>query len=94
MDDKLKHYLDESVIARKIKLPGRVIVHRTRMSALDIRECITRESIGPIPKKEEVCELEIGGEFLAYGKIVIKNGEHFFKVKKIFDTSVKTEAAR
>jgi len=89
MDDKLKCFLQESDAARKIKLPGKAIIHRTQMSASDIHEYAKGNSIGPIPKNKEICELEIGGEFIASGKIVVKRGEYFFKVNTVFDETLK-----
>jgi len=80
MTKKIKQFLEESAAAEKVSLPTRIIVHRTRLSPKDIIRIKKSGQFGPVPKDEEVCELEVGGQVLAYGKIVQRWGNYFFKV--------------
>jgi len=85
MEEKLKSFLQSSPIAEKVKLDGKVILQRTKLSPLDIYNIQQKKQYGPIPKKEQICELEIGGQILASGKIVKKKGEYYFKVLKVLE---------
>ena len=80
MEKKIKQFLEESAAAEKVSLPTRIIVHRSRLSPKDIIRVKKSGQYGPVPKDEEVCELEAGGQVLAYGKIVKRRGDYFFKV--------------
>jgi hypothetical protein len=80
MTENIKLFLAKSPMAEKIKLPARVIVHRTRISPGDILGIKARGHYGPVYEDEEVCELEIGGQVIASGKIVKKGRHYFFKV--------------
>ena len=85
MAENINLFLRNSQVAKKIKLPVRVIVHRTQLSPKDIIRIKGEGQYGPIPKDEEVCELEIGGQVLAHGKIVKKGNSWFFKILKLAD---------
>jgi len=83
MADNVKQFLAASPMAKKIKLPVRAIVHRTRLRPKDIIRIKNNGHYGPVPKDEEVCELEIGGQVIAFGKIVKKGNNYFFKVTNL-----------
>ena len=83
MTDRTQAFLESSPLARKIKLPTRIVVQRTRLSPgelLDIRE---RGEYGPVPRDGRICELETGGEVIASGKIVRRRGRYWFKVLEV-----------
>ncbi len=83
MDDSMNAFLDRSPIAERVKLAGRVIVQRTLLSPQDLLSIREKQSYGPVPKQEEICELEVGSHVIARGKIVRKRGDFYFKVMEI-----------
>ena len=76
---ELKEYLDTSPSAKKVKLAGRVVLQRTLLSPLELREVRARNAHA-IPRKEALCELEVGGRVIARGELVEKGGENYFKL--------------
>ena len=84
MNETVKEFLDKSPIAEKIKLKGRVIINRAKLSAGSLSEIYREKSYSP-PEKYDTCELEFGGSVLASGKIVRKRGEYYFKVDSIIE---------
>ena len=83
MDDKLVRFLTESPLAKKIRLPSAVVVARTEMSPQDVARITRAGAYGPIPRNEEICELVVGGQRIARGKIVRRKGEYYFKVRRL-----------
>ena len=75
-----KNFLVESKMAEKIKLDTKVVIQRTTLSPQDLIRIQKAGEYGPVPFKEQICELEAGGQVLAKGKIVKKRGEYYFKV--------------
>ena len=80
MEKSTEDFINTSPLAKRVKLKGRVILERMMMSPADIAE-IRAQKRYVIPKKKAVCELEVGGQVIATGKIVKKHGEYYFKVK-------------
>lgn len=80
---ELIDFLTLSVMAKKVKLPGKIVLHRTSSSPADIASIRASGVYGPIPLGEEVCELEVNGIVLASGKIVQKGKNFYFKVTKL-----------
>ncbi len=78
--------MDEA-IAKRVKLAGRVVVQRTCLSPTDLSVLKERESYGPIPKREEICELELGDQVIARGRIVKRRGEYYFRVQEMLSTT-------
>jgi hypothetical protein len=74
-------FLAESALAERIKIPSRVIIHRSAISPGSLAGIIQSKSFAP--KEPGICELEAGGQTLARGKIVKRGGEAFFKVLEI-----------
>ena len=72
MDDSMNSFLDRSPIAERVKLAGRVIVQRTLLSPRDLLGIREKQSYGPVPK-QAICELEVGSQVIARGKIVRKS---------------------
>jgi hypothetical protein len=83
MDETLNRFLTESPLAEKIKLPAAVVVHRTALCPLEVKHIRSSGVYGPIPEKEEVCELHVGGRRIAVGNIVKRRGEYYFKVGRL-----------
>ncbi len=73
-------FLKESPIAEKIKLEPNIIVGRTQLSPGELAVIKQRGYYGEVPEKELTCEIEAGGQILAEGKIIRKQGEYYFKV--------------
>ena len=84
MEDAVKTFLDNSPIAKKVKLKCEIILQKTRLSANDILEIKRSGVYDSISEKEKICELKIGGVVLAHGKIVKKSGEFYFKTLKSY----------
>ena len=80
MGEPLKSFFENSAIAKKIKLKSRIIIQRTSLSPREVLAIREKQKYGPIPKQEKLCELEVGSQILARGKIVRKKGEYYFKV--------------
>lgn len=80
---ELTDFLTNSLIAKKVKLPGKIVIHRAAYSPVEIAAMKSKGSYGPIPREEAVCELEVNGEVIARGKIVKKAGEFYFKVLEL-----------
>ncbi len=80
MAEPLKLFCDNSPIAEKVKLKSRIIIQRTSLTPQEVLTIRENQKYGPIPKQEKFCELEVGGQVLASGKIIKKKGEYYFKV--------------
>jgi hypothetical protein len=79
--DSLRSFFDQSPIAEAVELPAALVVRRLKLSP---------DAIGGIaesgtfsPQGAPACELEVGGQCLARGKIIRKRGRSFFKVMEI-----------
>jgi hypothetical protein len=77
---ELGEFLESSPVAEKIRLEGRVIVHRAKLSQADILDIRRTGSMEPIDRQDQVCELVVAGQKVATGRIVKKSGEWFFQV--------------
>jgi hypothetical protein len=62
----------------RLKLPTRVIVNRSALTAAGLAGAIQKGEYAP--GDGEVCELAAGGQVLARGRIVRRRGRYFFKV--------------
>ena len=80
MDD-FKRFLEESAIAFEVRLPAKVILRSLSLRAGAIEEMAERGSFAP--EGGETCELELGGECVARGRIVRRRGKSWFKVVEI-----------
>ncbi len=85
MNETVNQFLNDSPIAEKIKLKGRVIVNKSKLSAGDLAKIYEEKQYIPAQKKEDICELEFGGQLLASGKIVKRRSGYYFKVKSIIN---------
>jgi len=89
MKQAIQSFTEKSLIARKVHLRPKIVLHRTFLSTRDIVNIRKQKSYGLIPEKEKLCELEVGGQILTKGKIIKKRGEYFFKIEKLFSTPEK-----
>jgi hypothetical protein len=77
MDD-FKRFLEESPIAAELRLPTRLILHRASMGPGAIGDMA--ESGTYVPLGGEICELEVGEQCIARGRIVKRMGKSYFKI--------------
>ena len=85
MDKSLRTFMASSGASEKVRLDGKVIIQRTKLSPADIYNIRKQKEYGPILEKEQICELQIGGQVLARGRIVKKKGECYFKVSRVYN---------
>jgi hypothetical protein len=74
----LKKFLEESPIAEKVALPTAVVLRRLTLSPDEAGSIIESGSFSPVGG--ETCELEIGGQSIARGRIVRARGRSYFKI--------------
>jgi hypothetical protein len=79
--DGFRRFLEESPIAAAVELPAAVVIRRLKLSPDAISGIAERGTLEP--EGGEVCELEVGGQCLARGRIVRKRGMSYFKVTRI-----------
>ena len=79
---QLQEFLRNSTVAELVKLPARVIVHRTRLTPAEIAQLQSGESSDKIPLNPTTCELVVGDEIIASGRIVRRRGMHYFRVSE------------
>jgi hypothetical protein len=77
----LKKFLEESPIASRVTLPSIVVVRDLKLSYAAVKGIM--ENAGFEPSGSETCELEVGGQRIARGRIVRKRGNYFFKVTEM-----------
>jgi hypothetical protein len=77
---ELGEFLETSPVAEKIRLEGRVVVHRARLSQADILEIRRTGNMGTMDRQDVACELVVAGQKVATGRIVKKSGEWFFQI--------------
>jgi len=81
MENKMEDFLNTAPIASKVKLPAKIVLHRTQLSAKELVDIKRKGEYGPVDKG--LCELFTGGQVIAKGKIINKKGEYYFKVKEL-----------
>ena len=88
----LKRFLDTSPIAQKTKLAACVVMKRTRMSSLELMNIKEDGEFNAGAVDINACELEIGGQVLARGRIIKRRGQSYFKiVDLLFDDTRRGE---
>ena len=63
-------------VARRIAFPGRVVIRRGQMTLAEFRGMATAGEV--TVSGSPLCELEIGGEVIARGRIEEEDGEYYF----------------
>ena len=86
MGEELKTLLAGSAAAKKISLDSRIVVQRTRLSPNELAALQREGSYGSVPREEEICELKVGGQVLARGRILKRRGKYFFKIREILES--------
>jgi hypothetical protein len=80
--DELRRFLEESPIAARVALPASVVLRRLSISPEEAASAAESGNFSP-SGGEGVCELEVGGQCVARGRIVRRRGKSFFKVVEI-----------
>jgi len=83
MDESMAEFLASSSAAQRIKLPARVVLHRTVLTPREIARIKSGERTLSPDSDEAVCELEVGGQVVAKGRIVRRRGRYQFKVREV-----------
>ena len=83
MDESTVEFLASSPVAERIKLPARVVLHRTVLTPREIARIKSGERTLSPDSEEAVCELEVGGRIVATGRIVKKRGKYQFRVREV-----------
>ena len=76
----VEKFIAESPIARQTRLPATVILNREKTSSAALFAAKERGAFGPMEVDIKECELEIGGEVIARGKIVRRRGKTYLKM--------------
>jgi hypothetical protein len=81
---ELMRFLEESPIASRVSLPTRIILRRFDLGPDEVGGIV--ES-GRLKSGDErrICELEIGGQRIAAGRIVKRRGEFYFRVREMLE---------
>ena len=79
----VSNFLEESSLAKIIKLPSRIVLDRPGLSPQDVMAIRKRGEYSPVPSKNGICEMEVNGEILAEGRIIKKRNGYYFKVLRI-----------
>lgn len=68
----------DPVFFGRLALPSRVVIHRRTLDAGALAAVAARGEF--VAGEGGTCELEVGGQVVARGRIVRRGGRHFFKV--------------
>jgi flagellar motor switch/type III secretory pathway protein FliN len=83
MDKTLKVFLESSPVAERVQVTPRVILRRTEMKAADLRAQLEGGAISLEQLGEEVCDLEVGGQVLARGRLVREQGKCWLRLTEV-----------
>jgi hypothetical protein len=72
----------DPVFFGRLSLPSRVVVHRCTLDAGALADLAARGEF--VPGGAGTCELEVGGQVVARGRMVRKGGRHFFRVTETY----------
>jgi len=78
--DKLERFFKESVMAARVTLATQVVVHRDLVSPRSLDALGTS---GTYVTGASVCDLEVGGQVVARGRLVVRGGKRFFQVREM-----------
>lgn len=79
--ESLERFLEESPIAERVALPTSIVVRRLSLSPETVDGIVESGTFSPTGG--ESCELEVGGQSIARGKIVRRGGKSYFKVLEL-----------
>ena len=91
MQSTLGSFLKGSPIAERVRPEARLVLQRTRLSLVELAAVRQAGKYGPIPDRHSVCELEVGGQVLARGKIVRKRGAYYLRITEVIDGDKKNQ---
>lgn len=86
--DRIDAFLERSSVARRTRLPARLVLrreHLTPRQVLALQERGEYRMDGPVAW----AELEVGGQVLADGEIVEREGKHYFRIAGLRPGSVE-----
>ena len=70
-------------IASRIEFPGRVIIRRGEMNLAGFRGMVARGEVSVAGRP--LCELEVGGQVIAKGRIEEHDGDYYFVAREESD---------
>jgi hypothetical protein len=76
--ESLQRFLEESPIAAKVSVPATIVLRRLSLSPEEVSDIADSGSF--VLRGGECCELEVGGQCIARGRIVRKRGRCYFKL--------------
>lgn len=84
MEQTVGEFLSTSPLARRLSVPGRVVLRRLSMSQAELRTAVQRGviEIAADAGIGAVCELEVGGEVIVVGSIEERDGTVWFVPKE------------
>jgi len=83
----LRRFLEESPIAARVLLPTQTILNRITLTPEEVSRIVSEGTLRPGGNR--TCELEIGGQCVARGRIVRRRGAWFFKVTEMNDGAAR-----
>lgn len=78
--DNVTTFLRQSPVAEKARLQATVVLNKSQATAADLLSVKDAGVYGPVEVDAKSCELEIGGQVVAVGRIVRRGGRSYFKV--------------
>ena len=78
--DQVSEFLSTSAIAKKAKVAARVVFRRAQLSPRELQHGFVSGSVELSGKP--ICELIAGGQIIARGEIIEKDGTFHFKAKE------------
>ena len=78
--DTFEQFLKQSPMAARVVLPTLVVVGRDKLSSEALATLRTR---GTYAGGDAACDLEVGGQVVARGRVVTRRGLHYFQVREI-----------
>ena len=83
MDRALQVFLESSPIAERVHVTPRVILRRTEKKVADLQAQLEGGTVRLEDLGGEVCELEVGGQVLAKGRLVRRKGKCWFCMTEV-----------
>jgi hypothetical protein len=78
----LRNFLESSPMAERLALPSRVVAQELELSPEAVEAMMASGRLEP-GEEGRACELEVGGQRVARGRIVRRWGEYYFKVTRM-----------
>jgi hypothetical protein len=84
-------FLATSPIARAVSLPGYVILKHMLMSPAELFDAKAKGTFEAGDVDTDACELEIGGQLVATGRIVKRRGRSYLRITHVSPKEERTE---